>query len=243
MESVSTEENQYSIWLSFNNQESGFQLPVNPDSIEIGMGGRGNTYDISKLGEINVIKAPKLTEYSFSGFFPADDHAYPFISKGTIRITTVRYLELIQEWMKAKRPIRFVFIGKSFTINTAASIESFQWKEVAGSGGDLEYSLQLKKYVFYAAQKATVLPETQSSTGAPVLQKEKEPRPNENPTPKTYTLVAGDSLWAVAQKVLGDGGRWKEIQQLNGITDAEIKRLPIGKVLKLPSTAGGAGHA
>lgn len=233
---------EYSVWLTFNNQADGFQLPINPDSIEIGNGGSSTTYDISKIGEINVIKYPKLTEYSFSGVFPASDHNYPFIS-ATIRMTPQNYIEKLQSWMRSKRPIRFNFTGKSFEINTAASIDSFQWKEVAGSGGDIEYSLKLKKYVFYAAQKVTVLPETAQSSGTPVIQKEKEPRPNENPTPQTYTLVAGDSLWAVAQKLLGDGARWKEIQQLNGITDAEIKRLPIGKVLKLPESVGGAGHA
>ncbi|GAA0378957.1 LysM peptidoglycan-binding domain-containing protein [Bacillus horti] len=232
---------EYGIWLSFNNQEEGFPLPINPDSIEISTGGRGTTYDISALGEINVIKDPTLTEYSFSGIFPADDHAYPFIT-AKYRRTTSKYIELIEEWMKSNRPIRFVFTGKSFDINMPASIESFQYKEVAGSGGDLEYSLKLKKYVFYAAKKATVVSPS-TGTSAPVLQKEKEPRPNENAQPKTYTLAAGDSLWAVAQKVLGNGARWPEIQQLNGITDAEIKRLPIGKILKLPDTKGGAAHA
>ncbi len=47
----------------------------------------------------------------------------------------------------------------------------------------------------------------------------------------TYTVQAGDSLWAIAQKQLGNGSRWQEIAQLNGLTSTTIQ---IGQVLKLP---------
>ena len=45
------------------------------------------------------------------------------------------------------------------------------------------------------------------------------------PTPETYrihTVVKGDSLWAIAQKYLGDGSRYKEIKTLNGLTSNVI---------------------
>lgn len=35
-------------------------------------------------------------------------------------------------------------------------------------------------------------------------------------------------------KKLGDGSKYKVIQKLNGIPDSELKKLPIGKVIKLP---------
>lgn len=38
----------------------------------------------------------------------------------------------------------------------------------------------------------------------------------------------------IAKRELGDGSRWKEIQKLNGLTDAQLKTLKIGSVLKLP---------
>lgn len=50
-------------------------------------------------------------------------------------------------------------------------------------------------------------------------------------TGATYTVQAGDSLWAIAQKQLGNGSRWQEIAQLNGLTSTTIQ---IGQVLKLP---------
>lgn len=220
---------EYGIWLSYNNQEEGFQLPVNPPEISLSDGGKGKTYEIAKLGEINVIKSPKLTEYSFEGIFPAEE--YPFVIGKPD--PPKHYVDMILKWMNTKRPIRFVFSGKTFDINEAVSIEQFMWKEVAGTPGDIEYSIAFRKYVFYAARHVTIA-SIAGDDQTQVLQKEPAERPNDKLPPSTYTIVAGDSLSKVAKSQLGDESRWKEIQQLNGITDAEIKKLPIGKVLKLP---------
>lgn len=224
---------EYVIWLTFNNQETGFPLPINPPSIEISDKGKGKTYEISSLGEINVIKDPGLTEYAFQSIFPAT--RYPFVGDRPL-FKPRYYVDLILEWMTTKRPIRFVFTGPTLDINTPASIEDFQWKEVAGSGGDIEYSLKLKKYVFYAAQKTIFIESPGESQ--PVIQKKPEERPNDKQPPKTYKLQPGEGLIAVAKKQLGDDSRWREIQKLNNLTDAQLKKLPIGLELKLPQ--GGA---
>jgi len=258
----------YGVQLSFNNKEEVLHFPINPSSIEVSESGQGKTYDISGIGEINVIKDRKLTEYSFSGLFPAQ--RYPFAGeeellqtkkatyrrihldavdykqlstdiaennyrnkirnnliiakkdvKRSLLIQPVQYIKLIEKWMASKRPVRFIFSSSTYDINTAVSIESFQWEESAGGSGDIEYSIKLMKYIFYSAKKIV----TETTTDS---------RPNDKQQAKTYTMVAGDSLWSVAKKQLGNGNRWKEIQTVNNIKDSELKRLPIGKVLKLP---------
>lgn len=213
---------EYGIQLSFNNREQILHLPVMPASIEMSEGGKSSTYDVAGLGEINVIKDRKLSEYGFGSIFP--NQRYPFVRTRRL-YPPAYYVETIMRWMESGRPIRFIYKGRSFGINTAASIEDFQWKEVAGGIGDIEYAIKLKHYRFYAAKR---YPAGQA------VKKEAVKRPDDRPKPKTYTLKAGDSLWKVAQNVLGSGERWREIQKLNGISDAEVKRLPIGKVLKLP---------
>lgn len=55
---------------------------------------------------------------------------------------------------------------------------------------------------------------------------------NSNATQVTYTVVTGDSLWAIAQKRLGNGNRYKEIMTLNGLSSTVIRP---GQKLKLPS--------
>lgn len=52
------------------------------------------------------------------------------------------------------------------------------------------------------------------------------------PGTKTYTVKAGDSLWAIADKELGDGSRYNEIKTMNGLKDNTIHK---GQVLKLPT--------
>lgn len=49
---------------------------------------------------------------------------------------------------------------------------------------------------------------------------------------RTYTVVKGDSLWAIAEKYLGAGARYPEIKSLNGLPSNTIYP---GQVLKLPS--------
>lgn len=49
---------------------------------------------------------------------------------------------------------------------------------------------------------------------------------------RTYTVKQGDSLWAIADKQLGDGSRYNEIKTLNGLKSNVINK---GQVLKLPA--------
>jgi hypothetical protein len=234
----------YGIWLSWNNQEEGFELPVLPGEIGPSIRGDGAEHDVYKLGKINVIKDRGLAEYTIDSLFPAQP--YPFITASKV-LRPMDYINYILRWWESKRPIRFVYVGGNAyvdasgrtvsEINTAASIEGFEWKEKAGTPGDIEFSLKLKEYRFYAAQRVQVL--QQQNGSAPAIQKEQPKRPDERVPPKTYTLASGDNLWKVAQKVLGDGSRWREIQQLNGLSEAQLKSLPVGMALKLPTGGGG----
>jgi LysM repeat protein len=48
-----------------------------------------------------------------------------------------------------------------------------------------------------------------------------------------YTVRSGDTLWAVAQRFLGAGQRWREIAAANGILDP--RRLAVGTRLVIPA--------
>lgn len=221
------EEREYGIWLSWNNQKEAIELPVLPSEIGSSVSGDGSGTEVLGLGKINIIKDRQLAEYTIESIFPAYDYDYPFVSKSiTLRFEPRVYIDYLMKWMETKSPIRFVYVGATVDINAAVSIESFEWKEVAGSPGDIQYVLKLKEYQFYAARKVVIT--SNGQTKAPAK------REDTRVPSKTYTLKKGDSLWSVAQSQLGNGARWKEIQKLNQISDADLKRLPIGKVLKLP---------
>lgn len=216
--------------LSYNNQKELFMFPVLPEKIEIGDGQNTKSYTTEGLGEINVIKSPKLTTFKFESEFPAQ--AYPYVNRPEfLKPNPYGYVEDIKRWMATKYPARFIYAGETFGISEAVSIESFEWSEVAGTGGDIEFSIVLKKYVFYAPQKITA---TTDKNGQTVLIKEPPKRLDERVRPLTHTLRAGENLWLVARMVLGDETRWRELQKLNGLSDAQLKKLPVGLVLKIP---------
>lgn len=59
------------------------------------------------------------------------------------------------------------------------------------------------------------------------------PAASETARPQQYTVKSGDTLWVIAQRTYGDGARWKEIADANGIRDP--RTLKVGQVLTLPA--------
>ena len=55
------------------------------------------------------------------------------------------------------------------------------------------------------------------------------------PPPRTYTVKAGDCLWNIAKKELGNATRWTEIYQLNKDKIKSNYIIYVGQVLTLPS--------
>jgi LysM repeat protein len=53
------------------------------------------------------------------------------------------------------------------------------------------------------------------------------------PSGRTYVVRAGDTLWKIASRELGDGNRWREIARLNNIVDPDA--LSVGQRLRLPA--------
>jgi nucleoid-associated protein YgaU len=52
--------------------------------------------------------------------------------------------------------------------------------------------------------------------------------------PRTYTVVAGDSLSKIAKKFYGDANKWKRIFEANRDTVKNADLIHPGQVLKIP---------
>ncbi|GJM70260.1 hypothetical protein HMSSN036_24760 [Paenibacillus macerans] len=83
----------YGVELSFNNRAEVLKLPINPSEIKVSESGQGSSYDVAGLGQINVIKDRGLTEYSFSGLFPAQ--WYKFVATYDL-LHPVEYIKMIE---------------------------------------------------------------------------------------------------------------------------------------------------
>ncbi|WP_090089691.1 LysM peptidoglycan-binding domain-containing protein [Clostridium uliginosum] len=216
----------YKMLLSINNGDEGFELPVLPEEIEVKENGDNKTYDVINLGEVNVINIPKLTEISFKSYFPTNKG--PYVSTKKLFKPHV-YMNKLKEWRKNIEKIRFIFIGTTFEINDLFSIESIKFTEKGGEVGDIYYSIELKRYRPYYAKKA-IIQETQN--GVVIDNYNTQLRPNDTVKVRTHTVVEGDTLWHIAKKYLGDGNRYKEIAEINNISNPDL--IFPGQVFNIP---------
>jgi len=61
------------------------------------------------------------------------------------------------------------------------------------------------------------------------------PSPSIPPVRRTAILRRGETVYGLARRLLGDGSRYREILELNGLTEAQARNLATGTRLELPS--------
>lgn len=187
------------IWLS-NGTKDKLQLPVNPQ--EIGQNYTRNFEDITLASgdEKTVISGKNLKEYSIESFFPK---VRPIFAEVATIKAPMDYVKKIESWMDNKKVL--LLQVTTTNINKQVTVRSFEWKEVGGAVGDIEYTLELKEYSPIAYSKITAS-KPKPAKRPPVANKTK---------PKTYTVKKGDNLWNIAKKHLGDSNKWRQIYDKN----------------------------
>lgn len=220
------------ICLSHNSGAERIYFPVLPEALELKKKGNGENFNILGIGEITVLHTRELAEISFQSFFPASKQVpYLSIHPGLVRVPQY-YIDSINKWQESKYPSRIEVKAPNFSLTIPVSIAQFDRREVAGSGGDIEFKLTLKEYRFFAPQKIKM--ETDEN-GNPVLRQEPPPRLDERVPATTYTVKAGDNLTKIARLMYNlDSARHKDIMEANNIGWHEVKTLQIGRVLKIP---------
>jgi nucleoid-associated protein YgaU len=76
---------------------------------------------------------------------------------------------------------------------------------------------------------ATPIAHTAAEEAAPAPAPPPPPPPPR--VPRTYTVVSGDTLWAIAERFYGDGNKYHEIAAASGIANRDL--IP-GQVLTIP---------
>jgi LysM repeat protein len=76
-------------------------------------------------------------------------------------------------------------------------------------------------------------PEAAASEAAPVAEEAAPtPAPEPEPAPRTYTVVSGDTLWAISERFYGDGSKYQVIADASGISNPDL--IQPGQVLTIP---------
>lgn len=223
------------------------QLPVNPEDIVISSGANNNISDTIGQGEINDLGFPRLKELTISSFFPKYYNGELYINTGGNFKDADYYIKFFEDIKKAREPFRLIITD--ININMLVSIENFEYKYQYGTD-DIDYEIQLKEYrehnirVLKSNTNINANANTVKSTdnvqkvASASITNTNSNRPIEKAKVKTYTVQNGDSLWSIAQKCLGDGGRWKEIYTYNNnksIIGGNPNLIKSGQVLSIPS--------
>ncbi|HBG8611920.1 TPA: LysM peptidoglycan-binding domain-containing protein [Clostridioides difficile] len=198
----------------------GVQLPIAPPKLEVKVTNKNKTVDLINTGEVNILKKEGLSEISFEAEFT--HNKLPFY-RGTFR--DVQFFLSKLELLKTDcKPFQFIVSremgGKVlFNTNMKVSLEEYNIVEDADNGSDVKVAIKLKQYRDYSTKKlvpATPEKTNYGRTPTPVMKpKEFRPDSSNKPNGKTYTVKAGDSLWSICQKQLGNGSLYKKVYELN----------------------------
>ncbi|HEV7853410.1 MAG TPA: LysM peptidoglycan-binding domain-containing protein [Mycobacterium sp.] len=58
------------------------------------------------------------------------------------------------------------------------------------------------------------------------------PPPPPPPAPRTYTVVSGDTLWAISERFYGDGSKYQRVADASGVSNPDL--IHPGQVLTIP---------
>ncbi len=210
------------------------QLPVAPSKFSEKIQNNNKTITLMNEGEVNLLKTAGLTELSFDVLLP--NAKYPFAVYPDGFKPATHYLAKLKELKVDKKPFLFV-VNRSkpngqllFNTEMKVTLEEYEIKEEVGNGFDIEVSIRLKQYRDYGTKKLVVKEDSKDAQSPKKVTVEKD-RPSGKTVPKSYTVKAGDTLWSICKKQLGDGSKYQAIAKLNGMSNPNV--LKVGQVIKL----------
>ncbi len=193
----------------------GILLPVNPlEEIHFTSQSAHSSQHVLGIGEVVTPNKKNLLRIVIQSLF---SQRGPYSSSASPRELVNKLLNLQDS------ATRFIVEGEGINWNLEVVIDSFDFRMPFGEAGDYYYTLTMREYKKTTAKERATTTTTTTAVTTPVKQ-----------TPKTYVIKSGDSLWKIAKSVLGDGGRWKEIYDLNRDKIKNPDVISIGKELRLP---------
>ena len=205
-------------------------LPVTPAEIEMKTGNRNKAVYILNFGEMNLAKKPGLQEIRFTALLPG--RRYSFVQTEDGFHEPEYFLNCFKEYKAAAKPVQLILFRRLadgtqlFCGNMDVLLEDYTVTEKGGEQGDFWVEMCWKEWKTAKSIRYSV----KGQNGGNVLVEQGKERQAKTPA-VTYTVKKGDCLWNIAKKQLGDGAKYKEIAQKNGISDPN--RIYPGQILKL----------
>jgi len=175
---------------------SRIHLPVNPEKITAQTESKMQTFEVICLGDIALPRGITPARLSWESFFPGAARKDAVFVKDWQDPKAL--VGLISLWRRSNTKVRLLITETPLNFDCYISTFEHTW---GGGYGDCQYSIELIE-----VRELLVLTDAENQAkqaGAPTAGQNQTPVRPTPPPPKTYTVKSGDSLWAIAKKVLG----------------------------------------
>ncbi|MCK5130155.1 MAG: LysM peptidoglycan-binding domain-containing protein [Clostridiales bacterium] len=206
----------------------GVLLPVTPEKMDTKIKNKNKRLTLLNEGEVNLLKTPGLTEINIEIILPNNKYPFAIYEKGFKYADY--YLNKLEDLKTSKTAFRFIVSRISpngkliFNSNMMVSIEDYIIKEDAGKLGiDIAVKIKLKQYREFGTK---ILKMSEDGTTATI-----ENIRSAKIVSEFYTIKSGDTLYEIAKRELGDGEKYIEIMNINGIDNPN--NIVVGQVIKL----------
>lgn len=138
----------------------GCLLPVAPEKLRIKINNANDTLTLINEGEINILKAPELTDIEFECMIP--QVKYPFATYKSGFKEASYFLNWFEKLKTDKKPFQFIVSrampnGKAlFSTNMKVSLEDYSITEQSKDGFDLTVKISLKQYRDYGTKTVSI---------------------------------------------------------------------------------------
>ena len=204
------------LYIQLYNAKTGesITLPLNPETTDIPNEKDVRTYDILNYGEVAVRGTKRLKRISLSNILPDDKNFFAMLASLVKQLDYKAYslqdtIDMINRWVDNDDVIRVIISGH---LNAEFLVERYI-EQVRESVPDTGYTIDLVEYRNPAVESKPF--ELKKSK----LVKLKE-RAIKKYVPAQVTGQAGQTIYKLAK--LTYGGRWQELADKNGITNANV---------------------
>lgn len=205
-------------------------LPVAPSELITNVEGESERVELVDIGEGSILKDIGLRRISFTVLLPAVK--YSFVQTEGVFQAPIFFLNRFRQYKMSKKPVSLIVFRKLangtelFSGNIDVSFEKYTVLERGGEQGDFWVEINLKEYRKITSATYKI----EQKEGQTVLEEYGVKREGKE-IPNTYTVKKGDSLWKIAQTMLNNGSRYKEIAERNNIVNPN--KIQIGQILRL----------
>lgn len=190
----------YKMYINYDNDSKVYVIPVLPEKLDLSIKGRTTSIKIDQFGEVLHRGMRDARVISFSSYFPATyGRNYCSCTRSEFK-KPVKYHNWMITLENKEKPCHFVLTGGPMATNLYMDITSYKPYEQGGDVGTIYYTIEMKRH-----RKPKTSTYKKKSTSSKKTSKAKKKttgnRTNNKSTPKSYTIVSGDCLSIIAQKL------------------------------------------